>query len=122
MRSNLLRPGVAGRAVSRRQFLKVVGAVGLSAAGMSLLNSWGNPSVALAAGTDTLETTTIKLPLTPTLCHAPVYLAENLLKSEGFTDVQYVKMTTGQITKSLVSGKPFDFRSSTTRFARRRLN
>jgi NitT/TauT family transport system substrate-binding protein len=104
MRSNLLKPGGIGLAVSRRQFLKVAGTVGLSAAGMTLLNAYGKPQPALASGADTLETTTIKIPLTPSLCHAPHVLAEDLLKSEGFTEVQYVKMTTGLISKSLVSG------------------
>src|SRR5712691_2893637 len=36
------------------------------------------------------ETTRIRLPLTPSICLAPQYLAEQLLRSEGFTDVQWV--------------------------------
>ncbi len=88
--------------MSRRDFLKVAGAMGLSTAGMTLLEACG----VLPAAPNTeekLETTTIKLAQT-VLCIAPQYVAEAALKSEGFTDVQYVKMTTGLIVKSLVSG------------------
>jgi len=38
------------------------------------------------------EITTIRLAKTPTICLAPQYVAEELLRSEGFTDVQYVDM------------------------------
>jgi NitT/TauT family transport system substrate-binding protein len=36
------------------------------------------------------ETTRIRLHRTPGICIAPEYIAEELLKAEGFTDVQYV--------------------------------
>src|SRR5258706_13478740 len=88
--------------LSRRDFLKIASALSLSAAGMSLLEACGvNPT---PAAEETLETTTIKIPFAPTLCVAPQYLAEDLLKSEGFTDAQYVEMPTGQVIKNLVSG------------------
>ena len=35
------------------------------------------------------ETTTIRLP-DPRICIAPEYIAEELLRAEGFTDVRYV--------------------------------
>jgi NitT/TauT family transport system substrate-binding protein len=50
------------------------------------------------------ETTTLKLLVTPSLCVAPQYVAEDLLKSEGFTDVKYFKTEVGGITKALASG------------------
>jgi NitT/TauT family transport system substrate-binding protein len=37
------------------------------------------------------ETTRIRLVQVPSICQAPQYVAEELLRSEGFTDVQYVK-------------------------------
>ena len=36
------------------------------------------------------ETTRIRLVRIPEICIAPQYIAEELLKAEGFTDVQYV--------------------------------
>jgi NitT/TauT family transport system substrate-binding protein len=91
--------------LSRRDFLKVAGGLGLSAAGMNLLEACGVKPTAVNTTEDKLEMTTIKMPMTSGLCHAPQYLAEDLLKSEGFTDIQYVKMTSGQIINSLVSGE-----------------
>src|SRR6516165_6396441 len=37
-----------------------------------------------------LETTTLRLPKTPAICGAPQYVAEELLRAEGFTEVRYV--------------------------------
>jgi len=37
------------------------------------------------------ETTRIRLVQTPSMCQSPQYVAEELLRGEGFTDVQYVK-------------------------------
>ena len=88
--------------LSRRDFLKITAGLSLSAAGMTLLQACG---IQPTAPPETLETTTIKIPLAPTICVAPQYLAEELLKSEGFNDVQYVEMPTGQVIKNLVSGE-----------------
>jgi NitT/TauT family transport system substrate-binding protein len=52
------------------------------------------------------ETTRIRLIQGPALCLAPQYMAEELLRSEGFTDVQYVKLATGdRQAKALASGE-----------------
>jgi NitT/TauT family transport system substrate-binding protein len=52
------------------------------------------------------ETTTLRLVRTPSICQAPQYVAEELLRTEGFTDVQYlVKPTPGEIGKALASGE-----------------
>jgi NitT/TauT family transport system substrate-binding protein len=40
------------------------------------------------------ETTTIRLTQIPGICIAPQYVAEELLKAEGFVDVQYVELGT----------------------------
>jgi NitT/TauT family transport system substrate-binding protein len=39
------------------------------------------------------ETTTIRLAKIPGICVAPQYVAEELLRGEGFTDVQYVELS-----------------------------
>jgi NitT/TauT family transport system substrate-binding protein len=46
------------------------------------------------AAEEPLETTTIRLPKTPAICIAPGYVAEELLRAEGFTDVRYVELST----------------------------
>jgi NitT/TauT family transport system substrate-binding protein len=86
--------------LSRRDFLKVAGGLGLSAAGMSLLETCG----VKPATTEVLETTTIRLTATPSVCLAPQYVAEDSLKRTGFTDVQYFKTQTFAIEKALSAG------------------
>ncbi|HEV8343321.1 MAG TPA: ABC transporter substrate-binding protein [Candidatus Binatia bacterium] len=50
------------------------------------------------------ETTSIRLAYhSRSLCHAPLYVAEDSLRGEGFTDVQYVK--TAAAEKALASGE-----------------
>jgi NitT/TauT family transport system substrate-binding protein len=66
---------------SRRRFLTT-----LSAAGASGLMGTGT----LLAQEGPPETTTIRLARTPSICRAPQYMTEDLLRSEGFTDVNYV--------------------------------
>ena len=39
------------------------------------------------------ETTTVRLAKIPGICIAPQYVAEELLRSEGFTNVQYVELS-----------------------------
>src|SRR5438132_11014852 len=82
---------------SRRQFLNTVAGLGFSAAGIALLDGCtGKP--ATAPGEETLETTTIRIEKLAAICLAPQYLAENILKSEGFTDVQYIDTPLGEIS------------------------
>ena len=69
----------------RRRFLTT-----LSSAGVSGLIG-GAKSVAQEAPP---ETTTIRLAKSPSLCIAPQYVAEDLLRAEGFTTVSYL-MTDG---------------------------
>ena len=52
------------------------------------------------------ETTTLRLVKIPSICQAPQYVAEEFLKSEGFTDVQYLKKEGALgIEKALASGE-----------------
>src|SRR5688572_337557 len=52
------------------------------------------------------ETTRIRIHDSPITCFAPVYVAEELLKAEGFTEVQYIKtpLTGGGSSKALAEG------------------
>jgi NitT/TauT family transport system substrate-binding protein len=48
------------------------------------------------------ETTRLTIARDPTICPAPMYVAEQLLKSEGFVDVRYVPMAPDQNIAQLV--------------------
>jgi len=89
--------------LTRRDFLKVAGGLGLSAAGMALLDACGVAPPATAS--DTLETTTIRLGHGPSICLAPLHLAEDLLKAEGFTDVQYVAKPSNIVVDAMTTGE-----------------
>jgi NitT/TauT family transport system substrate-binding protein len=94
------------RRVSRRQFLKVAGRVGLTAAGMTVLGACEGQPAITSAPSKKLETTAIRLVQIPGICVAPQYLAEDIMKSEGFTDVLYVKEQTAYGTSgALASGE-----------------
>src|ERR1700738_1212554 len=41
------------------------------------------------------ETTTVRLAKIPGICIAPQYVADELLRAEGFTDIRYVAVETG---------------------------
>lgn len=66
---------------SRRDFLRVLAA---GAAGMGL-NRTG-----FAAAGPPPETTRLRLGKVPSICVAPQYVAEDLLRAEGFSHIQYV--------------------------------
>ena len=82
---------------SRRKFL---GAAAL--AGAETFLGLQNGAVAAEAA---LETTRLKLPKLPNTCIAPQYLAEELLRAEGFTDVQYVESLRGGPYQSMAAGE-----------------
>ena len=50
------------------------------------------------------ETTRIRIAKVPAICLAPMYVAEELLRGEGFTDVQYVEMDLPKIASSVAEG------------------
>jgi NitT/TauT family transport system substrate-binding protein len=68
---------------SRRSFVAAV-----SSAGVAGLVGTARPAAAEAPP----ETTTVRLAKIPSICIAPQYVAEELLRAEGFTDVHYVTM------------------------------
>jgi NitT/TauT family transport system substrate-binding protein len=77
MRTQYARP------CSRRRFLG-----GATLAGMAGLLGLASR---LATAEPPPETTTIRMVWAGSLCQAPQHVAEALLRSEGFTEVQYVK-------------------------------
>ena len=56
------------------------------------------------AGEPPPETTRLRLIQSGSICWAPQYVADALLKDEGFTDVQYVKFAAGAISEGLAAG------------------
>jgi NitT/TauT family transport system substrate-binding protein len=86
---------------SRRDFLtafSLAGAAGVLGARGSLADE-GPP-----------ETTTIRLRRDPTgICIAPWYVAEDLLRAEGFTDVRYVRAQSGPETAQMIGRGEIDF-------------
>jgi NitT/TauT family transport system substrate-binding protein len=83
---------------SRREFL---GAAALAGTGTLL-----GLRPQSAAAEPPPETTRLRLDQRPSICVAPQYLAEEFLRAEGFTDVQYIKKTGPKdIESALASGE-----------------
>jgi NitT/TauT family transport system substrate-binding protein len=82
---------------TRRRFLTTASVAG----GTILL---GSPPAPAAEGP--LETTTVRLPRTPTICTAPQYVAEELLRAEGFADINYIEfVSSAEFNEALAHGK-----------------
>jgi NitT/TauT family transport system substrate-binding protein len=83
--------------VTRRRVL-----AGLSMAGVTSLI---RTPLALA-GEGPPETTSVRFMRTPSLCHAPQFVAEELLRVEGFTDIQYIEgKSSAEINEAVASGR-----------------
>src|SRR5271156_5462671 len=53
-----------------------------------------------------LETTAVRFMRTPSICHAPQFIVEDLLRAEGFTEIRYVEGTSNaQINEAVVHGR-----------------
>jgi NitT/TauT family transport system substrate-binding protein len=86
--------------------LKAIGAFGLSTAGAAILNACQSEPALTSPHKEVLETTTLRLAQNPTtICGAPLLLAEEFFKAEGFTDIQYVKIDSGVVVEALGSGE-----------------
>jgi NitT/TauT family transport system substrate-binding protein len=79
-----------------------------SAAGAVVCTTGAPPVLAAAGG---LETTTVRLPNDHSICIAPEYAAEELLRAEGFTDIRYVEAPGPQQLDALLQGD-LDFYNS----------
>ena len=86
---------------SRREFLSTAALAGTGA----LLGLHSN---ALAAEPPP-ETTKIRIIRSPAICFAPLYVAEEFLRAEGFTDVQYVKGVGDTSDEKMVGDGEADF-------------
>ena len=82
---------------NRREFLSTLSLAG--AAGFLGLRSES------VAAEPPPETTRIRLVSIPGICVAPQYVSEELLRAEGFTDVQYVKLKLDGLYKAFASGE-----------------
>jgi NitT/TauT family transport system substrate-binding protein len=76
------------RRLQRRQFVHQAALAGISGlVGLRPRRSFAEPPP---------ETTRIRLSYIPSICLAPQYAAEELLRGEGFTDVQYIRTDEGR--------------------------
>jgi NitT/TauT family transport system substrate-binding protein len=84
---------------TRRRFLGGLSGIGAAA----LLRS---PSLA-AEGPP--ETSSVRLPKEQSICVAPEYVVEDLLRTEGFTDIRYVPLPAGTNTPDAIAHGALDF-------------
>jgi NitT/TauT family transport system substrate-binding protein len=88
---------VSGKSVdglSRRRFL-----ASTSSLGAALLLGLSRHAVAEPPP----ETTRIRLTQDPAICLAPQYLAEELLRLEGFSEIEYAKIRTGAVSTNVLA-------------------
>src|SRR5436190_8801833 len=85
---------------TRRRFLTTSALA--SAAGLA-------PIQRVLAAEGALEKTTIRLPKSAAICSAPGYVADELLRAEGFTDIRYVELLTPTAPVEAVARGRIDF-------------
>jgi NitT/TauT family transport system substrate-binding protein len=85
---------------SRRRLLATLS----SAAGVSLI---GSPNVFAQQAPP--ETTTVRIAKIAGICIAPQYVADELLRAEGFTDIRYVAVDAGIPASLLLARGEVDF-------------
>ena len=84
--------------ISRRRFLR---GLMLAGAGSAL-----SPRTERASAEAPPETTRLRLLQFPgSTCQAPLYVSEELLRAEGFTDVTFVRTDGGVLARNLASGE-----------------
>jgi NitT/TauT family transport system substrate-binding protein len=76
--------------------------------------SWAGAGFVLGpkplAGEERPETTTVRLAKKiPVLCNAPQYIADDLLRAEGFRDIQYVVSGPGAALSRKIADGAIDF-------------
>jgi NitT/TauT family transport system substrate-binding protein len=91
---------------TRRRFLS--GAALAGAAGIL-------PPLRRGAAQPAPETTTVRLPKVPIICFAPLYVCEELLRNEGFTDIRFVDISVQELLDSSALGSArVDFAAALT--------
>jgi NitT/TauT family transport system substrate-binding protein len=88
---------------SRRDFLASLSAAGAAA-------TFGSGTALAEEGPP--ETTTIRIAKTLGICSAPQYIAEALLRAEGFADITYVRTAGGLTVPQMVGRGEIDFAST----------
>ena len=58
-----------------------------------------------AAAEETLETTSLRLIKSSSICSAPQYVAEELLRAEGFTDIRYIAGTSAEVVDAVARNR-----------------
>jgi NitT/TauT family transport system substrate-binding protein len=82
---------------TRRRFLTTLSLAG----GASLIRAPRG-----LAAEEALETTTVRLMRTPAICHAPQFVAEQLLHAEGFNEVHFVDApSTVEVNEAIARGR-----------------
>src|SRR5256885_10642820 len=89
-----------GMTLSRRRFVRA-----LSCAGAATLL----PASLARAADGRLETTSVRLVQDPSSCLAPQYVAEELLRAEGFTEISYVEVPSDALDQETVASGKADF-------------
>ena len=83
---------------TRREFLAKISFAGAGALFGSTADSF--------AAAPPPETTRIRIPQIPSACRSPEWIAEELLRTEGFTDVQYNRVQgTRGVERALANGE-----------------
>src|ERR1700747_1157425 len=85
---------------TRRRFLTMTALTG--AAGLL-------PSRQARGGQPALETTTVRLAKNEGICIAPQYIADELLRAEGFTDIRYVHVPESSTRVKALAGGAAEF-------------
>ena len=85
---------------TRRDFLSTLSAAGA----VALLGARSS-----LAGDGPPEVTTIRLPQDPSVCVVPAYVADDLLRAEGFTEIQYVPTLAGISVGGMAARGEIDF-------------
>jgi NitT/TauT family transport system substrate-binding protein len=85
---------------SRRDFLTALSAAGATSAlgARASLAVEGPP-----------ETTTLRLPFNSNICNAPAYVADDLLRAEGFTDIRHIPSSGGFTFAQMAGRGEIDF-------------
>jgi NitT/TauT family transport system substrate-binding protein len=85
---------------SRRDFLATLSAAGAASVlgSRAALADEGPPEVA-----------TVRLPHDPSVCVVPAYVADDLLRAEGFTEIQYVPTVHGISVGGMAARGEIDF-------------
>src|SRR5271155_2065780 len=74
--------------------------------GLSLAGAAGLVRASAIAAEERLETSSVRFMQISSLCHAPQFVAEELLRAEGFTEIQYIRgASSAEISEAVATGR-----------------